>query len=119
MTDQNKDREDTIRSRSVDDPSTSPADHEAALQEQERQDQAAEQAKVDEQLAKDGPQGAQVNTPNLSASVVDGHDLSEHVEEDGRSVAGGTISPNGNDTTRTPGPGGNTKTTRTKTSTNK
>jgi hypothetical protein len=97
-----------VRERIDADPGTSPADHEAAQQEAERKQQADEQAKTDAQMAKDGPMGPQVNTPNLSASVVDGHDLSEKVSSDGSSTKGGTVSPNGNDTTRTPGPGGNT-----------
>lgn len=102
----NSDR--TVNDRLADDPSKTPAEHEAELQEDRRKEQADEQAKINAQLAKDGPQGPEVNTPNLSASVVDGHDLSEHVENDGRSVKGGTVAHTGNDASKTPGPSGAT-----------
>lgn len=76
----------TNTDRTADDAGLSPAD--AALQrenDQKAQDLKDKEAH-DKELAKDGPQGPEVNTPNLSASVYDGHDLSQ--PGDGEEVLG-------------------------------
>lgn len=108
MADKNDDHVKTISERLADDPSKTPTEHEAELQAEERQRAGEEAARENARMAKEGPMGPEVNTPNLSASVVDGHDLSEHVENDGRSVKGGTVSHTGNDASKTPGPSGAT-----------